>query len=137
MINVLYIDDEADSEKMLSKFDVLRFFDINVISEKDLTHLLGKLDIILNGIDLIVVDMIMPTKDEYNLDDTNGGKHTGIAVIKDIRKVNKKIPIIIVSILHRNSFDEKLLQALNISDFKEKSITAEELSYSIKNNIIN
>lgn len=137
MIRLLYIDDEADSEKMKSKFEVFEGYGISVKSEHNIATVKHELESLIKNIDIIVVDLIMPPRGEFSMEETNGGSLTGTAIVKRIRKLNKKIPIIIVSILPRKSVTEEFLISYRVSDFLMKDLDVDQLISRIKSIVSN
>ena len=126
MITVFYIDDEANSEKMKSKFEMLKINSINVIAEHNIKKVENRIKEIINDIDLILLDIIMPPRNYFSLEETNGGTSTGIVLLKKIRENFKDIPIIIVSIQRIASLDE-ILERYNVSGYVKKPYNVNEL----------
>ena len=131
MKTVLYIDDEADSEKMVSKFEIMNDEGIDVIRVIRVEDALPVLAREIHRIDLIVLDLIMPPEETYTLEETNGGTTTGISLLKDIRSKYKRIPIIIVSIKRRGRI-EHIISMYAVSEYLEKPISANDLVKAIK-----
>jgi DNA-binding response OmpR family regulator len=132
MKKVLYIDDEANLEKMASKFEIMQEEGIEVISVTRVKDVLPTLQEYKTSIGLIVLDLIMPPEDFYSLQETSGGTTTGLRLLKDIRDKYQDIPIIIVSI-RRSDFADEVLSAYKISEYLEKPISAFDLVTVIKN----
>ncbi len=131
MIKVLYIDDEADSEKMASKFDLMRHRGIDVIKVTRVTDVLHEIEKHRSEIKLLVLDIIMPPEDRYSLEETNKGTDTGIRVLQDIREHYKNLPILIVSI-RRTQGLEKIVDEYNVADILEKPVSASHVATTIK-----
>ncbi len=132
MIRTLYIDDEANTEKMRSKFEILEDNGISIKPEFSIVNIKYRLDSLIKDIDLVIVDLIMPPRDEFNKEETNGGSLTGAAVIKEIRKIDNKIPIIIVSILKKDNLVSRFLETYKVADFIDKSSSTDDLILKIK-----
>ena len=91
MIKVIIVDDDEDSLQLMSQF--LKLKDVNVIGEarggKEAVELYNELKP-----DVIVTDMKMP---EYD----------GAYVINEVKKIDPKARIIIVTAYPEYGFDEK------------------------------
>jgi CheY-like chemotaxis protein len=132
MKKILYIDDEADQEKMASKFEILKEEGIGVVPVAKVKDVLPTLSNLRDSIDLIVMDMIMPSEEFYTLEETDGGASTGFRLLVDIRNRYKNIPIIILSVRRRESSDSEILSQYGVSGYLEKPITGSELARFIK-----
>ena len=130
MIRVLYIDDEADTEKMSSKFELLARHGIQVIPVMRVQDAIPTLDSAGN-IELIVLDIIMPPEDSYTLDETDGGTTTGLKLLQDIRKQHAEVPILIVSI-RRMQVAEELMKQLKVKAYLEKPVSSITIANAIK-----
>jgi len=86
MITVFCIDDEVNTEKMISKFELMKKRGINVIGENSISNVFNRLNEIADQIDLILLDIIMPPDNHYSVEETNGGTNTGFRLLIDIRK---------------------------------------------------
>lgn len=131
MKKVLYIDDEADTEKMASKFEILRAENIDVIPITRVKDVLPTLSNLQGSIGLIVLDIIMPPEDLYSLEETDGGTATGVRLLEDIRSHFQHIPIIIVSI-SRHNFADDVAANHNVHAYLQKPISAFGLAKAIK-----
>lgn len=131
MKKVLYIDDEVDTEKMASKFEIMAEQGIEVIKVENVESALPMIEKNLSDIGLIVLDVIMPPEDYYTLEETNGGTTTGFRLLQDIRNKYEQIPILIVSI-RRKQKAESFLQQFHIVNYLEKPISAADLGNSIR-----
>lgn len=131
MINVLYIDDEGDTEKMSSKFDIMREHGINVTTVLNVGEAIPEIQRLGTSLDLILLDIIMPPESTYSLDETNGGTTTGLRLLKDIRSVRRDIPIVIVSV-RRMQMDEDLVAQYDVSEYLEKPVSAVSVVKAIK-----
>lgn len=131
MKKVLYIDDEADSEKMASKFELLRSENIDLIPLTRVKDVLPTLSSFEDSIGLVVLDIIMPPEDSYSLEETDGGTTTGVRLLEDIRSRFQHIPIIIVSV-RRHNFVDEVEARHNIHAYLQKPISAYTLAKAIK-----
>lgn len=130
-MKVIYIDDEVNTEKMASKFEILRESDIELIPVENVRDALPTIEKYFSEIDLVVLDVIMPPEDHYGIEETNGGTTTGLRLLKDIRTKFKTLPIIIVSV-RRRQVSEGLLKQMNVAEYLEKPILAAEIAEAIK-----
>ena len=134
MIKVLYIDDEADTEKMASKFEIMREEGIYVIPVARISDVLPTLNSNKDSVNVIVLDLIMPPEDVYTSQETEAGTLTGLRLLEDIRRYTKETPVIVVSIRRRPSA-EGVLSRYGISEYLEKPISASDLVQSIKEHL--
>jgi CheY-like chemotaxis protein len=130
MKKVIYIDDEATTEKMLSRFEILEKQGIEIIQVDNIPEALPKIRAHISDIHLIILDIIMPPEDYYTLEETNGGSTTGLRLLKDIRLEFTNIPVMIVSIKRRKMIDD-LLKEYNVVEYLEKPISTAEIAFSI------
>jgi CheY-like chemotaxis protein len=131
MIKVLYVDDEADTQTMASKFDLMRHRGIDVIKVTRVAEVLKEIEKHQSEIKLLVLDIIMPPEDKYSLEETNRGTDTGIRVLQDIRERYKTLPILIVSI-RRTQGLEKIGEEYGVADILEKPVSAHQVANTIK-----
>jgi CheY-like chemotaxis protein len=128
MIKVLCVDDEADTEKMASKFEIMRGMGVESIPVTQVKDVLPTLQALGDEIKLLVLDVIMPPEDEYSLEETDGGTSTGIRLLKDIRHSYKTLPIVIVSVRRIREIELEY----DVSDYMEKPVSAYHLANAIK-----
>lgn len=135
MKKVLYIDDEADTLKMASVFEVIGEEGIELLP----VSRIGDVHIVINEnhheIGLVVLDIIIPPEEFYGLDETNGGTTTGLRLLKDIREVLPKVPIIIVSVRRMNVATDEI-DRYEISEFIEKPVETMQLLQVIKQHLL-
>ncbi|HEX8145279.1 MAG TPA: response regulator [Pyrinomonadaceae bacterium] len=131
MKTVLYVDDEADTEKMSSKFELMKAEGITVIPATRIKMALDELEMRRASIDLVILDIIMPPEDYYSLEDTEGGTTTGLKLLEEIRRKYSDLPIIIVSV-RRSPGVQKFEAMYNVADFLEKPVSAFTLAAAIK-----
>ena len=130
MKKIMYIDDEADSEKMASKFEIMEEEGIQALRITRVENVLPTLEKEIDNVQAIVLDIIMPPENLYSLDETNGGTTTGIRLLEDIRSKYKRVPIVIVSIKRRGHM-EHIIDRFKVAEYLEKPISASELSKTI------
>ena len=120
LLNILLVDDDEDFLKLVQKYFQSKGAHVNAYSEP----LLALQDFMKNGTnsnnnhnhyyDLIISDIRMP---EMN----------GIELASIIRKMNKDIPIILMTSSIREDIDSSILKFLNIEDVIAKPIKLKEL----------
>ncbi|MAT57049.1 MAG: hypothetical protein CMF23_03670 [Ignavibacteriae bacterium] len=103
----------ADDDEMLLEliYDLLSSYDFKIITVKNGNELISKFN---NEIDLIIADRNMP-----NLD--------GISAVKEIRKMNNKVPVIISTGLTKDESDIDSLKNYNNIHFIDKPYNFEKL----------
>jgi CheY-like chemotaxis protein len=131
MKKVLYIDDEADSEKMASKFELMSEEGFDVVPVCRLRDVIPMLKSLADSLDVIVLDLAMPPEDVYTLEETEGGTLTGLRLLQDIRRYAVGVPAIIVTVRRRPS-PEKILPEHGVSLYLEKPISAAELIQALR-----
>jgi CheY-like chemotaxis protein len=129
---VLYVDDEANTEKMASKFEILKDEGIDVAAVTRVSDVLPEIARLGNAVNLIVLDLIMPPENIYSLGDTDGGTTTGLRLLQDIRNKYSNVPVMIVSIRRRTTMREDLMKRYGVVEYLEKPVTAYEIAVAIK-----
>jgi len=114
-ITVLYAEDELIIQEGIT--ESLNLFDINVICAKNGEEGLALFKNSSTEIDLILTDIKMPKLD-------------GIGMIKQIREINKEIPIIITTAHQETSFLMEAIE-LNVSSYVLKPIDIYKLEASL------
>jgi DNA-binding NtrC family response regulator len=137
MINVLCIDDECNTEKMRSKFELLEDEGIHIIPIVYIKDALPAIRINIDKIQMILLDVIMPPLGVYSLEYTNGGTSTGIQLLQDIRNEFKTIPIMLVSINNKSHYasEDIIFKYKNIK-YIQKPISASLLAEEIRNALL-
>jgi CheY-like chemotaxis protein len=126
MIHIIYIDDEADSDAMRSKFEVMQDFGLEVSAVTTVEHALQE---IRRGgpASAVVLDRIMPPGETYTLDETNGGTSTGIRLLEDIRREFPLLAIFVVSVMP-SSDEKELVSRFGIKGYITKPADGEKLA---------
>jgi len=114
-ITVLYAEDESIIQEGIT--ETLNLFGINVICAKNGEECLSIFKSSNKKIDLILSDIKMPKLD-------------GLAMIKEIRKINKEIPIIITTAHQETSFLMESIE-LNVSAYVLKPIDIYKLKDAV------
>ena len=92
----VYIDDEVDTEKEQIKIDWLAKHGVDVVPVK---YVGDALRVLRNsGVDVILVDVLMPPYDVYSLEETKNGTDTGLRLLRDIRREFPSLPVIVISV---------------------------------------
>ena len=114
-ITVLYAEDESIIQEGIT--ESLNLFDINVICAKNGEEGLSLFKNSSTQIDLVLTDIKMPKLD-------------GLGMIKEIRKIDNEIPIIITTAHQETSFLMEAIE-LNISSYVLKPIDIYKLEESL------
>lgn len=131
---IVYIDDEFFLPKMESKIDIIKEIGVEIVGIDSVELALRTIER-LPKVDLVILDIIMPSGDLYSLEETNGGTTTGLRLLEDIRKKNTEIPIMLISIKRKANLDriDSIIRDFKVSAFIEKQATsATEISNEIK-----
>jgi len=106
---ILWVEDENDQFTIYKNY--YGKYKLNIIQAIDYIDAMDKFEHI--KIDLCIVDLIIPSGKKYYdqksfFKDKN--KYYGIELIEQIRNKNKKIPIIVVSVVNEDQIISKILQ---------------------------
>ena len=106
---VLVVEDDINLGKVLTDYLTSKNFNVQLAQDGEI----GLDYFIKNVYDIVILDIMMPKKD-------------GLSLAKDIRKIDKKIPIIFLT---AKSQKETILKAFNIGadDYLTKPFSIEEL----------
>ena len=130
MINAVYIDDEADTQAMASRFEDLAEVGINIIPIVSVVDCLDILKPVAPTAHVIVLDQIMPPMGRYSLNETAGGTTTGLSLLREIRKLYPSLPVVILSV--SDAPPESLCQELGILAFLKKPVALDTLAATIR-----
>jgi len=125
---ILFVDD--DPKRISSYIDFLRESEYNTIVETDSTRALSIFKEKQNEIDLIILDMMMSTE-QHLKEETDYGRRTGLYLLKEIRKISKDIPIMVLTVV-RNSSLRQETEKLGASPHLEKPILPSRLVEEIE-----
>jgi CheY-like chemotaxis protein len=125
----MYVDEEANSEAMASKFDVMKSYDIEVRIVVEVANALPTLRE-QRDIALVILDIIMPPKLVYSLEETQGGSLTGLRLLRDIRKEFPLLPVMLVSVMPREAAEEAV-RLYNVVDYYTKPVTGSQLAEAV------
>ena len=130
---VLYIDDNADTQSMKSRFELIEDEGFMVIPVVHADEVMPTIEKNASTIDIIVLDMLIPPEDHYTLEETNYGTATGLRILRDIRGRLPDIPVIIVSVKQRRRTPQDLLESYKVADYLEKPVLPSEIVATIRN----
>lgn len=125
---ILFLDD--DPKRMSSYVDFLEQNGYDTTLESDSSEAIKTVRERRNEIDLIVIDMMMPTEQRLK-HETDYGRRTGLYLLKEIRKISDDIPIIVLTVV-RDSSLRKETEILGASPYLEKPIMPSRLEEEIK-----
>jgi len=111
---ILIVEDDPNLGKVLVDYLLMKGFETDIAENGEV----GLSNFLSQSYDLVVLDIMMPKKD-------------GFSLAQDIRKINKKIPIIFLS---AKSQKENILKAFKIGadDYLTKPFSIDELLVRIK-----
>jgi CheY-like chemotaxis protein len=130
-MKIIYIDEEASRAMFESKFDVMRDEGIEVLAISKVQDAMPAIETHVSTLSAIVLDIIMPPAPLYTPSETNGGKKTGLRLLKDIRNRWPKIPVVVVSVMPGEEL-AKEAAGLSVSEFLPKPITGSELAVALR-----
>ena len=111
---ILFVDDEPDFVTIMKQRLEWWGYEITTaFSGKEALDILAE-----KGMDIVILDYLMPQMD-------------GVAVLKEIRKTNKKIPIIMFT-AHPNSTSIKGTEEMGVSSFIPKFSAYTDVQASLK-----
>ncbi|NPA10733.1 MAG: response regulator [Epsilonproteobacteria bacterium] len=111
-IKLLYVDDDKDGREIIDMF-LHEYFD--------------SVDMASNGFEAL--EMFKSKDYDLVISDINMPKMNGIELFKEIRKLNKKIPLILISAYEKDIIDNA---HLNISAYISKPIDIDEFLEAVK-----
>ena len=94
-MRVLCIDDEARADS--ARVDLLESYGCEISVVSNVRDLEGALGDGLVAYDVVLLDLMMPPNGFASLDETKGGKSTGVVVLRRIRRVAPRIPIVVLT----------------------------------------
>lgn len=127
---VVYVDDEADSERFRSKVDILNEEGIDVVCVGDIREALRTLEMEVN-VQALVLDILMPPFDIYDLKETDEGTTTGLRLLEDIRERYPDLPVVVVSVKPEERIRERVEQ-LGVAEYLKKPAMATAIVAAIR-----
>lgn len=131
MKKVLFVDDEINTKKMKSRCELISDYGIEVIGISEVDEVIPLVKNQESQIGIIIIDLIMPPKDYFSLEETDNGLMTGILLCKKIRENGITIPILIYSVRDFPIFGEYKLQ-YNIDLILHKLISTSDMVKILK-----
>lgn len=97
--HVLVIDDELEEEpgEVNSRIEALKAAGFHITLITRVGDLSDALDRTKEGIECVVLDIMMPPDDYVSMEESEGGRLTGIAIYHDLRRRFGPVPVIVVS----------------------------------------
>ncbi|MFW6149467.1 MAG: hypothetical protein ACOC6D_06385 [Atribacterota bacterium] len=136
MKSILWLEDERDQ---------FRAFSRGLINEYELTRARDyqeALDIFLNGknkYDMIIVDIIIPSGHKFvSVDEIAkiSTEYFGVKFIKEVRQINKEVPILVVSVVNEDDIIDNIKEIDNDIDLIWKYDTDSNQVKETVNNIL-
>ena len=125
---ILFVDD--DPKRISSYTDFLRESGYTTIVETDSTRVLSIFKEKQNEIDLIILDMMLPTE-RHLKEETDYGRRTGLYLLRQIRKISEDIPIMVFTVVRDLSLRQET-EKLGASPYLEKPILPSRLMEEIE-----
>lgn len=125
---ILFVDD--DFNRVTSYIDFLEQSGYRVILETDSSKVIAKFKQNQTQIDLIILDMMMPTSEELKAE-TNYGRGTGLFLLRKIREISKEVPIMILTVVRNASLREETTK-YGATPYLEKPIMPSRLAEEIE-----
>jgi two-component system phosphoglycerate transport system response regulator PgtA len=126
---ILFVDD--DIKRATSYVDMLTLEGYTVLQAESVDKAREELQENKDGIDLIILDLMMPFGKEYSSESTGHGRKTGLNFLKGIRKNSKKLPVIVLSVVRDDKVKEEA-EVLGISSYLEKPCRPSKLLEAIE-----
>jgi len=128
MNTIFFIDD--DVKRVSSYIDSLKQSGYNVILETNSSQVIPKFRENQKEIELIILDMMMPTEKELK-EETEYGRRKGLYLLKKIREISQDVPIIILTVVRDATLSEET-KKYGASPYLEKPILPSRLEEEIK-----
>jgi len=104
---ILFIDDEK--RRTGSYRDELEFLDFQVVFKNSVDEAIHFLEENLPEVELVILDIMMPSKEIFKEVDTSDGLRTGIFVFEWIRRKSRSLPTIILTNLNDEEVKQRFL----------------------------
>lgn len=118
---ILFIDDEERWVKTYIEAIEMSGYQCNLITNVDgLTPLINGSNS-LDGVTLIILDIMMPARNRYESVDTDEGMRTGELVLSDLNQIGPMIPIIILT--NKDKSDDFDNHGYNYATYLQKQST--------------
>ena len=108
MKNILFIDD--DYKRASSHIEFLKFGGYGVKAISAAHEALKEFENNKDKYDIIILDIMLPPSDSMTREETEFGRHTGLILLKKIREISKRIPIIILTVSNDIKIQEKAIE---------------------------
>ena len=126
---ILIIDD--DTRRLKSHIEYLVFKGYEVHQATSIKDAYEFLEEKTDQIELIILDIMMPTHNYFNYEESIGGKRTGVMLYDEIIKMNPLIPVIVYSAVSETNLAVQLKQK-GVKDYIEKAVKPTVLLSRIK-----
>lgn len=106
MVNIMVIDDDPAMDILVES---LRYRGHEAQRISSLSSALAAMKSLLNA-DLIILDILMPSSDSTSGHQPSGTDTSGMEILREIRKTNKKLPVIALSATQDTSIVEAIAE---------------------------
>ncbi len=97
---ILFVDDER--RRMRSYVEAIELSHYQVKFESDVDDALNFFEKNCDQLKLLILDVMMPTGNSFDDEQTNDGLRTGICFYQKVRQLNRNIPVIIFTNFRNN-----------------------------------
>ncbi len=134
MLKILFIDDDIRSQ--IDTLDILKMEGFDVVYASHIKEAITLAEKYNNSISAIVLDIMMPTQGIFSLQETQGGRRTGILLYqKYLKPLLPNIPVIVLTALTDQSILSEIRKELCVKSILYRPITVKEIIREIKKNI--
>ena len=128
-MNVMWIDD--DPYNLESSKELLELYGMDIQFFTNYETALERLGESDSKYDIIIMDIMMPPQNFFNVEETDDGRRTGILLISEIRKIYSG-PILLYSVLRNTKLIDNVLYNDSKIDYLRKPERIENIISKIK-----
>lgn len=114
----IFIDDEPHFISAFVQAFEITGFTVNVIDNVD--DAWEKISSMLDDIDAVILDIMMPPGNLFTIEETKNGLHTGFVFIEKMAELDERIPIIVLTNTDRSKF--QLISHRHCFIYEKKSV---------------
>jgi CheY-like chemotaxis protein len=124
---ILFVDDER--RRMRSYVEAIELSHYQVKFESDVDDALDFFEKNCGQLKLLILDVMMPTGNSFDDEQTNDGLRTGICFYRKVRQLNPNIPVIIFTNFRNNELTN--IESEKTSVFRKDGILPFELASNV------